>query len=405
MSGAETGTTRRAYALVIAATASYTCLMFVWFSLPAYLPTIISDVGLTSTQAGMLAGAVPLTYIPLALISGLAVDRIGPGRIIGLGVVVYAVGQLGRSIAPDFLTLLACTLLIGVGATTITFGLPKLVSVLFPPEQTGRPSAIYLVGASAGSGFVFAIGRPVLGPVLGGWRELFFWSGVVALCYGVCWLALAVRTGIDDGTAESASFSLESILTDLRVVLGHRELQLVVIIGTMYLLLNHGLQGWLPTVLESRGLSAALAGQATSLFIGAYVVGVLLVPELADRFAIRRAVLVGCGAFVAVGMTGVILGGTGAVLVAGIVITGLGTGGISPLVRAIPPALEGIGARLTGTAVGFIFAVGEIGGFFGPVLIGVLHDVTDSYVPGFGLLAAGGLVVVLAGTALVSLEE
>ena len=395
-----TATNRRAYALVTVATISYTCLTFVWFSLPAYLPTIIADAGLTSTQAGVLTGAVPLTYIPLALVSGLAVDRIGPGRIVGAGVLCYGTGQVGRSLAPDFPSLLACTLLIGVGATTITFGLPKLVSVLFPPDETGRPSAIYLVGASAGSALVFAVGRPVLGPALGGWRPLFFWSGVVAICYGVGWLAVAVRTGVDDSTATDGSFSLESIAADLRFVLGHRELQLVVVIGTMYLLLNHGIQGWLPTLLESRGLSGGLAGQATSLFIGAYVGGVLVVPELADRFAVRRLAVTVCGAVACCGVAGVIVGGTSVLAGVGIVVTGVGTGGISPLVRAIPPDLEGIGARLTGTAVGFIFAVGEIGGFFGPVLIGAIHDATGSYVPGFGLLAGGGAVVVLAGGAL-----
>lgn len=393
---------RTAYGLVVAATASYTCLMFIWFSLPAYLPTIITDVGLTNTQAGILAGAVPLTYIPLALGSGLAVDRVGPGRMIGAGVLVYGAGQVGRSVAPNFGSLLAFTLLIGVGATTITFGLPKLVSVLFPPANTGRPSAVYLVGASTGSALVFAVGRPIFGPILGGWRALFFWSGIVALVYGVGWLIVALRAGIDGDAGDTDSFSIESIVADLRLVLTHRELQLVVIIGTMYLLLNHGIQGWLPTILESRGLSPGVAGQATSLFVVSFVGGVLAVPELADRYHARRRALIGCGGLGFAGLLGILGGETGMVTITGIIATGLGTGGISPLVRAIPPDLDGIGARLTGTAVGFIFAVGEIGGFIGPFLIGFLHDATGSFTPGLGVLAAGGLVVVAAGSVLLS---
>ncbi|GAB3668944.1 MFS transporter [Halopiger thermotolerans] len=395
---------RRAYALVVAGTLSYLLLMFVWFSLPAYLSTIIAEVGLTGTQAGVLTGAVPLTYIPLALASGLAVDRIGPGRIIGAGVLVYGTGQIGRSLAPDFPALLACTVLIGVGATTITFGLPKLVSVLFPPAKTGRPSAVYLVGASTGSALAFGVGRPIVGPALGGWRPLFYWSGVVAVCYGLAWLALVRRTGLDDAAADE-SVALESIADDLRLVLTHRELQLVVVIGTMYLLLTHGMQGWLPTILESRGLPAGPAGRATSLYVGASVVGILSVPELADRFGARRLALIGCGALAGLGVGGVIVGVTGALAVAGIVATGVGIGGISPLVRAIPPDLEGIGPRLTGTAVSFIFAVGEIGGFLGPVLVGTLRDVTGSFVPGLAILAGGALVVVLAGTALRALDS
>ncbi|WP_121741717.1 MFS transporter [Natronorubrum halophilum] len=400
-----TGEFRREYGLVLLGSGSYTCLMFVWFSLPAYLPVIIDDVGLSSTQAGILAGAVPLTYIPIALLSGLAVDRISPGRSLAAGVLLYGVAQILRSVAPGFPSLFATTLLLGVGATAITFGLPKLVGVLFPPEKTDRPSSIYLVGASAGSALVFAVGRPVLGPWLGGWRPLFFWSGVVAVAYGLCWSLVARRVRIDERMATDDSFSLESVVADLRLVLSHRELQLVVAIGTMYLLLNHGLQGWLPTVLESRGLSAGPAGQATSLLIGAYVVGVLTVPAVSQRFESRRLALTGCGFVAFLGVAGVIAGGTGALVLLGIVVTGLGIGGISPLLRAIPPDLEGIGARLTGTAVGFIFAVGEIGGFVGPLLIGVLHDATGSFAPGLAVLAGGGLVVVLAGAALWSLDR
>ncbi|QSX00269.1 CynX/NimT family MFS transporter [Haloterrigena alkaliphila] len=396
---------RREYALVALGALSYTCLMFVWFSLPAYLPVIIDEVGLSGTQAGVLAGAVPLTYIPLALFSGIAVDRIGPGRSLAAGVLIYGVAQIARSAAPGFPSLLATTLLLGVGATAITFGLPKLVGVLFPPEKTGRPSSIYLVGASAGSALVFGVGRPVIGPWLGGWRPLFFWSGVVAVAYGLAWLVVAQRARIDDRMADDDGFSLESVVADLRLVLSHRELQLVVVIGTMYLLLNHGLQGWLPTLLESRGLPTGTAGRATSLLIAAYVGGVLAVPELADRFGARRSALMGCGTVAFVGILGVIAGDTGPLLVAGIVVTGLGVGGVSPLVRAIPPDLEGIGARLTGTAVGFIFAVGEIGGFVGPVLVGALRDATGSFVPGLAVLAGGALVVVAAGAALHSLAE
>ncbi|TYL38446.1 MFS transporter [Natronococcus pandeyae] len=414
---------RTAYGLVTVATLSYTCLMFVWFSLPAYLSTIIAELELSGTQAGVVAGAVPLTYIPLALFSGLAVDRIGPGRSLAVGVVCYGLAQVGRSVATGFPSLLAFTLLIGVGATAVTFGLPKLVSVLFPADRTGLPSSIYLVGASAGTAAVFAIGRPTIGPWLGGWRPLFLWSGVVAIGYGFAWYLVARRLRVDERAAENdeneragaderpnkngtagengVDSELESIRRDLRLILTHRELQLVVVVGTMYLLASHGIQGWLPTVLESRGVSADRAGQTTGLFVAAYAVGIFAVPALADRYGARPAALMLCGGVFFVGVAGMTLAGSlGVVLLGSVVVAGIGVGGLSPLIRAIPPALEGIGSRLTGTAVGFIFAVGEIGGFLGPVLVGSLHDATGSYAPGLALIALAGLVVVLAGGAL-----
>lgn len=397
--------TWRAYAVVALGTPAYTLLMFSWFSLPAYLPVVIADLGLTGTQAGVLAGAVPLTYVPLALLSGLAIDRIGPGWGIAAGVAIYGLAQAARSVAPGFPSLLAATLALGVGATAITFGLPKLVSVCFPPDRTGTPSAIYLVGASAGTAGAFAVGRPVLGPLLGGWRPLFLWSGVGALCYGVVWLAgvrlAADRLGVvDHDPPADATFTADSLAGDVRAVFAHRELRLLVVVGTVYLMCAHGLQGWLPAVLESRGLAADRAGQATSLLVAATVVGVLGVPPVADRLGVRRGALMVCGALAFAGVGGVIAGGAGPVAAAGVVVVGLGLGGISPLVRAIPPELDGIGPALTGTAIGLVFAVGEAGGFVGPVALGLLYDLTGSYAPGLGVLAAGGLVVIAAGAAM-----
>lgn len=398
--------TRRAYGLIVTASFGYTCLMFIWFSLPAYLSQIISEIGLTGIQAGVLVGAVPLTYIPLALFSGIIIDRVGPGRSLATGVLIYGVAQIGRSIAQGFPSLLAFTLLIGVGATAITFGLPKLVSFLFPPERTGLPSSIYLIGASVGSAGVFSVGRPIFGPLLGGWRPLFFWSGLLAVGYAVIWFAVACQAGIDDRTAEyDSSFSVDSISHDLRLILSHRELQLIVIIGTMYLLVNHGVQGWLPTILESRGLSPDRAGQTTSVFVAALAVGILSVPPIADRYSARKAALITCGGITVIGIVGIVLGGVSFLMFGGVVVTGIGVGGLSPLIRAIPPELDGVGARLTGTAMGFVFAVGEIGGFLGPVLIGTFHEVTGSFIPGLVLLSTAGVVVVLAGGALRRMRE
>lgn len=388
----------RAYALLVAGTLVYTSLMFSWFSLPAYLPTIIEDVGLTDTQAGILAGAVPLTYIPLALFSGLAVDRVGPGRSLFVALVCIGFSQAARSVAPGFLGLLGTTLALGVGATLVTFGLPKLVSVLFPPADTGVPSSVYLVGASAGTAAAFSLGRPLVGPALGGWRELFFWTGVVILGYAVVWLVVVWRSRL--GTVQTPSSEELPMLADLKTVLVHPQLRLVVVLGVTYLLIIHGLQGWLPTILETRGLSADRAGQTTTLLVGANVVGVLTIPGLADRLDARRGAIVAASAVAGVGVVGIIGGGATALAVAGIVGAGLGVGGLSPMVRAIPPALEGIGPRLTGTAVGLVFAVGEIGGFAGPFLIGLLRDSTGSFVPGLAVLAASGLAAVLAGARL-----
>jgi cyanate permease len=384
----------------------YGTLLFVWFSLPAYLTPIIEELGLTGTQAGVLAGAVPLTYIPIGLASGLVIDRLGARLGIGVGIVLAGLGQIGRSFTVDFPTMLACTLLLGVGATGITFGLPKLASELYSPDQVGRAASVYLVGSYTGSATVFAFGRSVIGPALGGWRPLFLASGLATLGVAVIWAAAAwyVPAGRHE-TAEDGDFSLASLSADMRAVLGHRDLRLLVVLGTMYLLVLHGIQGWLVTVLETRGLDPGLAGTVTSLLVVGQVAGVLAVPAIAERLDRTREALVVCGGLACLGVLGLLAEPTVVLLlVAPVMLIGLGMGGLSPLIRAIPVELDGIGPELTGTAVGIVFAVGEIGGFLGPVIIGSLRDVTGAFTPGLLMCAAGTLVAAGAGAAMSSLD-
>ncbi|MCH7660287.1 MAG: MFS transporter [Euryarchaeota archaeon] len=376
---------------------SYACLLFVWFLLPAFLSPVIADLGLTNWQAGILVGAIPLTYIPLSLLSGLAIDRVGPRWGIGFGLLIFGLAGAGRSVATGFPSLLVFTLLVGVGATGITFGLPKLVAALFPQEKIGSASTVYVLGSYAGSAGAFAIGRPFLGPELGGWRPTFLYTGLAVVAFALIWFFGTVRIDSRNGD-DSRGFSLGSLRTDARRVLSNPSMLLLVAIGTAYLSVSHGLQGWLVTIFEARGVAPALAGFTTTVLVAGQVVGALSIPPLSDRLSARRPAVILSGVLVTTGTLTLLLAESVLLLAAaGIIAVGIGLGGVGPLLRAIPVELEEIGPGLTATAVGFVFAVGEIGGFLGPFLVGSLLDLTGSFAPGLALIACAGLLIVAAG--------
>jgi cyanate permease len=354
----------------------------------------------------VLTGAIPLTYIPLGLMSGLVIDRMGARLGIGVGVVLAGIGQLGRAFAPDFPTMLALTLLMGVGATGLTFGLPKLAAELYPSELVGRAASVYLVLSYAGSAMAFSVGRPIVGPALGGWRPLFAASGAAAVAFAGLWAVAAWYVPPGRHADDEGTFEFRSLSADIRAVVGHRDMLLLIVLGTMYLFVLHGIQGWLVTVLETRGVAPGIAGSVTALLVAGQAIGVIGVPVLAERFDRLRLSIAGCGVVGALGALGLLA--TPAFVLAlavPVAFVGVGMGGLSPLVRSVPVELEGIGPSLTGTAVGLIFAVGEIGGFLGPALIGTLRDLTGSFTAGLVLCAAAALVAALAGVSLSDLDE
>lgn len=406
-------TSRTRYGLLALGTLAYAGLMFTWFSVPAFLDPLAADFGLSSTQAGLLEGAIPLTYVPIALFSGVVTDRVGPYRAIGVGLVLIGGAQLGRASAHGFAGLLALTVVVGVGGTTVTFGLPKLVSDLFAPSEAGTPSSVYVVGSLAGTAAAFSLGRDVLGPALGGWRPLFSLTGVVVLAFAVCWWVVVsvvpvrevqYRTPDADDTDangdgdDDAVLSVAALRRDVSRVFANPSMRLLVVVGVVYLMTVHGLQNWLPQVLGARGVAPGLAATLTSGFVAAEAVGTLCVPPLSDRLGARGTAIAACAGLCAVGTAALLVPAVPlAVPLLGALLVGLGVGGVSPLVRMIPAELDGVGPELTGTAVGLVFAVGEFGGFLGPFLVGSLHDLTGTYAAGLAVVALCCLGAVVAG--------
>jgi len=68
---------------------------------------------------------------------------------------------------------------------------------------------------------------------------------------------------------------------------------------------------------------------------------------------------------------------------------------IAPIMMAVPVGLEMTGPALAGTAVGFIFMIGNAGGFVGPVLSRNLTDITSTFWAGLLFMAASFIVALL----------
>jgi cyanate permease len=391
------------YGVLLVASAGYLAMMLCWFLHAAFLPPITDALDLTNTQAGILAGAVPATYVPLSVASGQVVDRIGPRRTLVVAFGTVGAAQVVRGLAPTYPALLGATVLLAVGGTGVTFGLPKLVSGLFPARLLGSASTVYVLGSQLGAAAAYAAGRTLLGPLLGGWRGAFVWTGAATVVLAGCWLVVATwhaRRHPDRHPTRGAGGG--RFRRDLRRVFDVPAMRLLVLVGFAYLLLTHGLRGWLPTILEVGGASAAVAASVATAFVAGQMAGAVVVPPASDRLRTRRGAVAACGGVAALGVVAVLAPAGVAVAVAGSVVAGLGVGGVGPLVRAVPTELPDVGAELTGTAVGLIFAVGQVGGFVGPFVVGALRDATASFAPGLTVLAAGGVVMLGAGLRLPS---
>lgn len=164
----------------------------------------------------------------------------------------------------------------------------------------------------------------------------------------------------------------------------------------IYFLVNTGNYGylfWLPSALEKAGIANHLL--AGILFAVPYMitgVGMTLNSRHSDKTRERRHHVSFALAFAGICMLGSVATREYAPILsfAFICLVGAGSYGQHGPFWAIPS--ETLSRKVTGSAIGLINALGNLGGYFGPLLVGTLNKRTGGFVLAFGLLAAGYLV-------------
>jgi nitrate/nitrite transporter NarK len=170
------------------------------------------------------------------------------------------------------------------------------------------------------------------------------------------------------------------------------------LIALFYACCNMGLISaisFLPIIFEERGLTKA--GEAVAVFLGVSVLFNIAGGILSDKLGKRKLFLWSSALVIGlcVPFFGVLNGG---LLILVLVIAGAAMGTFAPIMMAVPHELEKVGPALAGTSIGFIFMIGNVGGFIGPVFTGKIMDLTGTYWSGLIFMTicfiAASLIVV-----------
>jgi NNP family nitrate/nitrite transporter-like MFS transporter len=353
-----------------------------WGLISAFAPTFRSQFGLSAQSTAFLV-AVPVLLGSLARLPfGVLTDRFGGRLIFTLLFASVAVAAWLVPQARSYEQLLVFAFLLGIAGASFAIGI-GFSSRWFPPEKQGTALGIYGLGNMGHSAAVF------LGPVVAAsyGRDAVFYT-VAALCalWAVLFFTLARNA---PGTVRPPSFAaMFKVLTTERLSWA---------LAAFYFLTFGGFVAfsvYLPTLLRDEfGLSAADAGFRTAGFV---VLATLMRPlggALSDQIGGARVlsgVLAGVVPFALLLMWPSMLPFTvGALGCAALL--GAGNGAVFKLVPEFFP-------QSIATVTGLVGAIGGLGGFFPPLLLGFFRDQTGVVWPGFGLLAltAAGLWVLNA---------
>jgi len=336
---------------------------------------IVEDLRLSYTQMGFILGSWQLTYIVFSIIAGTIIDRWGIRKSLLVGIVAMGFSSALRFFPKDFWGMVGTMALLGVGGSMISIGCPKVISIWFEGKSRGTAIGVYLTGSWIGSIVAFALTNSLVMPLTGySWRHTFLVFGVFTFVVALIWWLFARDTEQPVSEEELKPIALFGRL--FRV----RQVQIVLALGLLTFVILHGFTSWLPKILEANHLSPVQAGYAASLPLLAGIPSLLVIPALVPPQ--RRGLFL---AFSSLGILGTLIltvTTSGSAQLVALILYGMIISCFVPIITLILMDIPEVGSTHMGSAGGLFYCVSEIGGFTGPLIMGVIIDVTGAFFSG-----------------------
>jgi MFS family permease len=378
--------------------------------------SMLADLSLSETAYGFGAGVFFLGYFIFEVPSNLILHRVGAriwiARImITWGIISGAMAFIeplalttGLEVETVFYSL---RFLLGIAEAGFFPGVLLYLNYWYPSHRQSRAVALLL----AAQPLSYVLGAPISASIMEGfggvaglfdWQWLFLMEAAPAVLFGVA-VVFYLSNGISEATwlsADEKSLLEERLALEarakrdhsLRLLFSIRALWLFTLIYLLVVMGVYGINFWLPSIIERTGVRSVLSiGWITAMsYLMSAVLAVLIARHAEHcnekRWHAASAAIVG-GVSLALSaafsestfltVTFITLASTGALVA-------------MALFWSFPGSILMGAAVAAGIAA--INSVGNLGGFFGPYLLGGLTDWLGSPAAGIGIL--GGLMSV-----------
>lgn len=351
----------RGWAMVAVAFVSMFVVFGVAYSFGAFFDPMAEEFGASTGATSAVFSVTGFAYFLLGSISGAAVDRYGPRRVLLVGAVAMGGGLLLTSqVQSIWLGYLTYGVGVGVG---VACGYVPMVTVVSGWFDQRRGAALGVAVSGIGLGTVVA--SPMAAALIDrhGWRTTYVVFGLIAAAsLTVCALLsspppVSTAPDVDTSTVREAMVTRRFRLLYLSTLL----LSLALFVPFVFLV----------PFAEDHGVGTVAAASLVGVIGGASIAGRLVIGPLADRVghlvAFRVSFLV-IGASFALWFAGDALW----LLVVFAAVLGVGYGGFVALSPAVIAAL--FGTRGLGGLIGFTYTAAAFGTLVGPPLAGLVID-------------------------------
>jgi MFS family permease len=373
--------------------------------------TLQEELGLSNAAFTFGQVAFFVAYAVFEVPSNVFLERFGARRWFTRIMISWGLVTVLTALVSTSWQFYAARFLLGVAEAGFYPGVLYYLTKWYPYRYRARMTGWFMMA----SPLAFIIGNPLMGALgdldgtlgLEGWQWIFVATGVPAVLLAfvtlrvlpdgpeeVRWLTTGEKDWIAGELAREADAlggGHESPLRTLR----DKRVVLMALYFLCFPLGAYGLSFWLPTIVDGfGGLSATATGFITAIPYVFVALGLYVVPKLADRSGSRYPWIAGTAAVGALGLAASALVENHVLQIALMSVAAAGIFAGQPVLWSLPSRfLTGVQAA---SGIALINAVGNLGGGFGPMGIGVIVDRTSSPVTGLWFLVASMAVATVA---------
>ncbi|WP_158929540.1 MFS transporter [Acidisphaera sp. S103] len=374
------------------------------------------DLNLSPSQFGWGAGLFFIGYFLFQIPSNLMLQAVGARRWIAVIMVTWGVISTATAFVSGPITFGLARFLLGIAEGGFVPGVFLYLTQWFPGDWRAKATATFLVGIPVAS----IIGSPISGGLLsmheiGGlrsWQLLLILEGVPAILLSLACLFVLVdrpeqapwldpeekqqlihRLDTERRQIEQIHrFTLAETLANGRVIT-LAGINFCSIIG------GFGVQLWLPQIIKGFGLNNAQVGWINAIPYVFGAVAMILWARSSDRATDRTWHVASTTLLAAVGLAIASCVGSPTLSLVALTLTIVGTLSFQATFWAVPATF--LTGRAAAAGIAFIVAVGNLGGFAGPYLIGRVKEATNSYTIALlvlaGFLACSTIMMLMLG--------
>jgi len=370
--------------------------------------------GFSDAVYGLGAGMFFAGYFFFQVPSNLALSRVGPRRWIAALMVVWGMVSSAMVFINGPRSFYALRFLLGAAEAGFFPGMILYLRNWFPARARAEAVALFMTaGPIAG-----VVGSPISGALLGlhsqhvsGWQWLFLIEGTPAVLLGVVvfafltdhpesanWLNGGERGRLIAALKRDRDSHPEAGQREIFSAFTNWKIWVLIIVYFGATTCSYGLSLWLPNLIRNVSKADNFGiGLLSAIPYVATAVAMVLVGMHSDRTGERRWHLALPAVGGAVGLWGVGFATSMAAQIAFLSLALLSAFSMMGPFWAVANALLGGTAAAAGIAL--INSFGNLGGFLGPYIIGLLRNATGEFKG--GLLAVGAMMALSGGLAIV----